>query len=101
MSNERKEVFPDRVEYTDCNGEYHREDGPAIEWDNGTSYWFKHGTSHREDAPAVESPIDTYKSWWVDGVPVATLQRGVLVVTADHIPPAIKSSIAIEMLKNG
>jgi hypothetical protein len=31
-------------EYRDENGELHREDGPAIEWDaNGSKVWYWHG----------------------------------------------------------
>ena len=31
----------------------HREDGPAIEFASGDKYWFKHGKCHREDGPAI------------------------------------------------
>ena len=34
-------------------GQYHREDGPAIEYSNGTRIWFKNGLKHREDGPAI------------------------------------------------
>ena len=34
--------------------EYHREDGPAIEWKDGTKYWYRNGRLHREDGPAAE-----------------------------------------------
>jgi len=36
----------------------HREDGPAIEWDDGSKEWFKNGKRHRDDGPAIE---------WYDG----------------------------------
>jgi len=32
----------------------HREDGPAIEWNHGTKYWYQNGKLHRIDGPAVE-----------------------------------------------
>ncbi len=32
----------------------HREDGPAIDLDNGTKVWYKNGLKHREDGPAIE-----------------------------------------------
>ncbi len=32
---------------------YHREDGPAIEFDYGHKEWFVNGKIHREDGPAV------------------------------------------------
>ena len=46
------------------NGEYHREDGPAIEWASGTKKWFLNGNLHREDGPAVEW-TDGDKGWWL------------------------------------
>ena len=33
--------------------QYHRKDGPAIEYTNGTKYWYKNGIWHREDGPAI------------------------------------------------
>ena len=35
------------------NGELHREDGPAIEFSDGSKYWYKHDKPHRLDGPAV------------------------------------------------
>jgi len=40
--------------YYDENGEFHREDGPALEWPNGIKVWYKHGKVHREDGPAKD-----------------------------------------------
>lgn len=31
----------------------HREDGPAIEFSDGSKSWFKDGKLHREDGPAI------------------------------------------------
>jgi hypothetical protein len=48
------------------NGKRHREDGPAIEWPDGTkSYWIK-GKRHREDGPAIEWP-DGSKEYYING----------------------------------
>jgi len=47
-------------------GDYHREDGPAIEWIIGSKAWYINGQRHREDGPAVEYPDGT-KEWWVNG----------------------------------
>jgi len=47
------------------NGEFHREDGPAIEYANGSKYWYLNGKHHREDGPAVEYPESKY--WWLNG----------------------------------
>ena len=44
----------------------HREDGPAIEYPDGSKEWYVNNRLHREDGPAVESP-DGSKSWFVHG----------------------------------
>jgi hypothetical protein len=48
------------------NNNLHREDGPAIEYADGTKYWYKEGKRHREDGPAVEYPDGT-KYWYLEG----------------------------------
>jgi hypothetical protein len=56
------------------DGEYHREDGPALirYYDNGNKdyeSWYKDGKSHREDGPAyIRYHIDgskRYESWYL------------------------------------
>ena len=37
------------------NGIHHREDGPAIEYIDGSSQWYSNGILHREDGPAIEN----------------------------------------------
>ena len=44
----------------------HREDGPAIEYTNGTKRWYQNGELHRENGPAVEW-CDGTKEWWQNG----------------------------------
>jgi hypothetical protein len=48
--------------------EYHRLDGPAIEWANGHKEWWVNGKLHRLDGPAIEC-ANGDKAWWVDGKP--------------------------------
>ena len=48
------------------DGKYHREDGPAVIWNDGSKTWYKNGLCHREDGPAVECVIDG-PSWYLDG----------------------------------
>jgi len=48
--------------YKPGTDERHREDGPAIEFADGTKEWYLHGNLHREDGPAVEY-ADGYKAW--------------------------------------
>ena len=47
------------------NGEYHREDGPAIEYANGTKEWFLNGKQNRTNGPAVEF-ADGGKKWYLN-----------------------------------
>ena len=47
-------------------GKYHRVDGPAVEFSNGSKSWFINGKRHRIDGPAMEY-VSGYKSWWLNG----------------------------------
>ena len=48
------------------NDKLHREDGPAIEFGDGSKWWFLNGKFHREDGPAVEY-ADGTKGWCLNG----------------------------------
>ena len=48
------------------NGKLHREDGPAVEYADGSKSWYINGKCHREDGPAIEWSDGT-KEWYVDG----------------------------------
>ena len=46
----------------------HREDGPAIEWADGSKEWYKEGKRHRDDGePAVEYTYGK-KEWYKEGL---------------------------------
>jgi hypothetical protein len=47
------------------NGLLHREDGPALEWNNGRKEWHINGLRHREDGPAIEGNNNKY--WYING----------------------------------
>jgi hypothetical protein len=49
------------------NGDYHRENRPAIERSNGYKAWYINGLRHREDGPAVEWG-DGDKVWYLNGI---------------------------------
>ena len=49
----RKQIKEDVVRYYDENDELHRIDGPAVEYTNGSKYWFVEGKYHRLDGPAI------------------------------------------------
>jgi hypothetical protein len=67
---------PIRKEYSNGNivyildGEWHREDGPAIITRSGNEHWYKHGKLHRLDGPArtYANPYgrSTYEYWVED-----------------------------------
>tara|TARA_B110000503_G_C6989604_1_gene346792 strand:- start:284 stop:544 length:261 start_codon:yes stop_codon:yes gene_type:complete len=48
------------------NGKLHREDGPAIEWHDGSKAWYINGELHREDGPSIEF-YNGYKDWHYHG----------------------------------
>ena len=60
------------VKYADGSKEWwlndnlHRDGGPAVEKANGDKYWYKNGKRHREDGPAVEFHDGT-KMWYTNG----------------------------------
>ena len=54
------------VYYVDENNLFHRYDGPAVIYDNGSVHYYKHGDLHREDGPAVI--LDSGRQeWYRDG----------------------------------
>lgn len=60
-------LIQEPIAYVDEMGQFHREDGPAIEYPNGTKYWFCHGKRHRVGGPAVEYHYGD-KSWYQNGL---------------------------------
>lgn len=45
---------------------FHYLDGPAVEWTDGSKWWFVNDNLHRLDGPAIEE-ADGRKEWWVNG----------------------------------
>ena len=62
----RKELKDGTIEYRLPNGQFHREDGPAIEHADGSKAWYLNGKLHRDDGPAVEW-ANGYKEWCLNG----------------------------------
>ena len=80
---------------------YHREDGPAIEWADGSKSWYLNGKRHREDGPAIEW-VDGSKWWYLNGqyfteVEYARRTEKNIVLTMDEI--AAKFGISVKQLK--
>ena len=59
-------VYANGNKFWYLNSQYHREDGPAIEWANGDKEWFLNGKRHREDGPAIEF-ANGNKYWYLNG----------------------------------
>ncbi len=55
----------DRIEYRNGKGQLHKEDGPAVEFSNGSKAWYLNGKRHREDGPAIEYYYG-YKAWYLN-----------------------------------
>lgn len=54
------------------NGFHHRDNGPAIEYTDGSYEWFVEGKRHRLDGPALANiryslGADNYYEYWIDG----------------------------------
>ena len=63
----RVEVTKDGTRFYYNNaGELHRDDGPAVEWVDGSKGWFQNGQYHRTDGPAIER-ADGSKEWFQNG----------------------------------
>jgi len=59
--------FADGTKYWLQNGKLHRENGPAIEHIDGAKFWYQNDRLHRVDGPAQEFSDGT-KYWWIEGV---------------------------------
>ncbi len=54
-------------QYRNESGKYHREDGPAVEYTNGSKEWYINGKLHREHGPAIILGNGT-KWWFLDNI---------------------------------
>jgi hypothetical protein len=80
---------------------FHREDGPAVEWLNGSKEWWLNGKRHREDGPAIEYS-DGDKSWYLNGKKLTEQEfkkktAKEIILTMDEI--AAKLGIEVSKLK--
>ena len=48
------------------NRDYHKEDGPAVEFSDGDKEWWLNGKLHRKNGPAVELNNGD-EDWWLNG----------------------------------
>jgi len=66
MIEYKVKVYNNGSKYWYLNGQYHREDGPAIEYTDGDKFWYLNGQRHRVGGPAIER-ADGSKSWFLNG----------------------------------
>jgi len=59
-------IYSDGSKVWFFHSELHRVDGPAIIRSDGSQKWYLNGEYHREDGPAVIFP-DGVKYWYLDG----------------------------------
>ena len=60
------EIRKNHLIWVNTSGRLHRENGPAVEWDDGAKSWYINGKRHREDGPAIEYSNGA-KSWCING----------------------------------
>ena len=59
-------TYGECIEWLNDSGQLHREDGPAIENQNGYKEWYVNGQRHRLDGPAIVYANGS-KVWYVNG----------------------------------
>ena len=52
--------------YRNAAGQLHREEGPAIVYNDGTEKWYQNGKLHRDAGPAIEYASGV-KEWRING----------------------------------
>ncbi len=61
----RKEIYSNGdIRYFNELNNFHREDGPAVEFISGSKVWYINGLCHRADGPAVVWHTG-YRSYWL------------------------------------
>ena len=59
-------ITDDGTKWWYLNGQFHRADGPAVEYVDGGKVWFINDKYHRTDGPAIEW-ADGIKYWYING----------------------------------
>ena len=58
------------IHYWYHNDVYHRDDGPAVLYPDGSESWYINGELHREDGPALTFADRKDPSWYLNGIRV-------------------------------
>lgn len=53
--------------HCDENENYHNDNGPAIVWKDGSSFYYLNGKCHREDGPAAIYVTRQEEHWYFHG----------------------------------
>ena len=69
--------------YYHHSGQRHREDGPAVEWHDGSKFWFQNNSCHRVDGPAVTWTSGNME-WWIHGVQYTQQEYYLQIKTLAH-----------------
>lgn len=85
-------VSPRGDRFWRLDGLYHREDGPAVEWTNGTKLWYRNGLRHREDGPAAEYNTGG-KIYCLNDVKYPTIEKYAAAVLKLHNKEVTSESI--------
>ena len=59
-------VYTEGTKIWFVEGEFHRDDGPAVIMSSGVEKWYRHGHLHREGGPAIFRPGHSSR-WYIDG----------------------------------
>lgn len=54
-----------------ADGEYHRDDGPAIIWKDGSEFWYQYDRCHNINGPAARWTESNSVSWHIDGMKIS------------------------------
>ena len=86
--------------WRNLEGQYHRTDGPAIEFLDGTKYWYVNGKLHRLDGPAVEYS-DGDKWWYVNDECLAWNDEGFWTLWDTLTPVQKQDPVLLSYLPGG
>mgnify|MGYP000264631281 CR=1 FL=1 len=78
MKSKMKIAENGNKEWYNSEGQYHREDGPAIENANGNKAWIINGKFHREDGPALTF-ASGFKEWYINDVKCTEEEHKILI----------------------
>ena len=65
------------------NGKFHRIDGPAIVWSDGTKVWYLNGKLHRLDGHACEW-YDGSKEWCIKSINYTNIEKMLKIIIVNN-----------------